>query len=271
MSDVTLAALGLAEETRSNLPGEIVERLAATLDRRWTGPSLPITWHWIFFVPLAPTPALGDDGHPRRPEGRLTEAYPRRMFAGGRLRSTGGLAADRPAVRRSEIASAEEKSGRSGRLLLVMVRHVYEQDGAPVLEEEQDLVYLPASGRATPLPEAAELPDRAWARTLTPDRRLLFRYSALTFNAHRIHYDHAWATGAEGHPDLVVHGPLTATLLADLGADEIGRPLVTFRFRAVAPLFVDQPIRLSATRSESGVDLEAVRVDGVTSMTASAS
>jgi 3-methylfumaryl-CoA hydratase len=269
----TLASLGLEAEAASPLSGELVERLAVTLDRPVPADRLPITWHWAFFVPMAGSASLGPDGHPRRPAGRLSEHYPRRMFAGGRLRASGGLRADTPTVRTSEIASAEEKSGRSGDLLLVTVRHRYAQAGDIVLEEEQDLVYRPASSAPTPLPEAgADAPSAGtWGRTLTPVRPLLFRYSALTFNAHRIHYDLPYASGEEGYPDLVVHGPLTATLLADLAADGIGRPLETFRFRASAPLFVDQPVVLRGEPGDAGASLEAVRVDGAVAMTAEAS
>jgi 3-methylfumaryl-CoA hydratase len=270
----TLQSLGLEAEATSPLAGELVERLAVTLDRPRPTDRLPITWHWAFFVPLAGSSTLGPDGHPRRPPGRLSEHYPRRMFAGGRLRSTGGLRPDTPTTRTSEIASAEEKSGRSGDLLLVTVRHRYRQGGEVGLEEEQDLVYRPASSAPTPLPEAAaEAPAAGtWGATVLPVRPLLFRYSALTFNAHRIHYDLPYASGEEGYPDLVVHGPLTATLLADLAADGLGRPLEAFRFRASAPLFVDQPVVLRGEPSDGGAaQLEAVRVDGAVAMTAEAS
>ena len=191
------------------------------------------------------------------------------MFAGGRLTSSGGLRPGTPATRHSEMVTAEEKQGRSGGLVVVTVRHRYEQDGEYVLAEEQDLVYLPASTDPTPLPEpGGEPPDGPWLRTVLPERPLLFRYSALTFNAHRIHYDQAYASAEEGYPGLVVHGPLTATLLADLAADELGRPLGSFSFRARAPLFADQPVTLTGRPDGEDAVLEAVRVDGAAAMTA---
>ncbi len=272
MSEFTLATLGLAERTTSDLDLEPLRRLAATLDTSLPDGPLPITWHWIYFVPLAGSADLGGDGHPRRPPGRLTDAYPRRMFAGGRITSSGGLRPGRPAVRTTELRSAEEKTGRTGSLLVVGVRNRYEQDGTVVLEEEQDLVYRAAGGAPVPLPEpGGATPTATWTSTATPDRPLLFRYSAVTFNAHRIHYDEPYATTAEGYPSLVVHGPLTATRLADLATTGLGRPLRSFSFRAEAPLFVDQPVTYLGDPVDGGAELRAVRVDGATAMSARAS
>jgi 3-methylfumaryl-CoA hydratase len=266
---ITLDALGLGARASSALPVEHADRLAATLDRPRPDGPLPITWHWIYFVPAVAASGLGPDGHPRRPAGRLTQDFPRRMFAGGRLTSSGGLRPGAPAVRHSEVVDAEEKQGRSGGLLLVTIRHRYEQNGEYVLSEEQDLVYLPASTEPTPAPEpGGERREEPWQRIVLPERPLLFRYSALTFNAHRIHYDQAYASAEEGYPALVVHGPLTATLLADLAVDELGRPLGSFSFRARAPLFVDQPVTLVGRPDGDDAVLEAVRVDGATAMTA---
>lgn len=272
MSAITLHALGLDAETHSTLPSELIGRLAVTLDRPAPSGPLPITWHWIFFVPVVATGGLGHDGHPRRPAGRLTDTYPRRMFAGGRLTSTGGLRPDVEAVRHSELVSADEKEGRSGGLMVVTVRHRYDQAGACVLTEEQDLVYLPIGDTDTPLPERTGevASDRAWQHVMTPDEALLFRYSALTFNAHRIHYDRPYAGAEERYPGLVVHGPLTATLLADMAADRLGRSLRSFRFRARAPLFAGQPIRLGGDPGGDGAAMEATRIDGAAAMTAEA-
>lgn len=269
--DVGLDALGLTHESRSDLPSELFQRLAATLDREPPTDVLPITWHWVCFVPVVATAGLGHDGHPRRAAGPLAESYPRRMFAGGRLESEGGLRPDRPTVRHSELVSAEEKEGRSGGLLLVTVGHRYTQGGTTVLTEEQDLVYLPVGDTDTPRPEpGGEPPSHEWQTELTPDEPLLFRYSAVTFNAHRIHYDRAYAGSEERYPGLVVHGPLTATLLADLAADRLGRPLRSFRFRARAPLFCGQTVRLGGDPTDAGADLQATRIDGAAAMTAEA-
>ena len=271
MSDIQLDHLGLTAEMRSSLPVEDARQFAQTLDHPWTEGVLPITWHWSSFVPEAATSGLGVDGHPPRPPGELTATYPRRMFAGGRLRSHGGLASGRTVLRTTELVSAEEKKGRSGGLLLVTVRHHYEQGGSLALEEEQDLVYLPANSEAIPLPEPDGEPRKGtWTRTLQPTRPLLFRFSAATWNAHRIHYDREYAQREEGYPDLVVHGPLTATLLVGLASEALGRAPASFRFRARAPLFVDQPITLVGEPDEDRIRLEAVRVDGVTAMTAEA-
>ena len=193
------------------------------------------------------------------------------MFAGAELRSHGGLRVGEPAVRHSSVRSAEEKSGRSGDLLVVSLDHRYTQRGETVLEERQDLVYRPASNAPTPRPdEGAAVPAALWSRSVRPDRPLLLRYSAVTFNAHRIHYDSQYARDEEGYPALVVHGPLTATLLADLAASGLGRPLETFRFRAEAPLFEGQELAVLGDPDGDGATLRAVRCDGVTAMSAAA-
>ena len=273
MAAVSLESLGWAAETSASLAPELVERLAATLSETVpaVGEPLPITWHWIFFVPLVPSDELGGDGHPRR-VGELAERFPRRMFAGAELRSHGGLRIGEAAVRHSSVRSAEEKSGRSGELLVVSLDHRYTQGGETVLEERQDLVYRPASNAPTPKPgEGAVVPAAAWSRSVRPDRPLLLRYSAVTFNAHRIHYDETYARDEEGYPGLVVHGPLTATLSADLAASGLGRPLQTFRFRAEAPLFEGQELTVLGDPEGDGATLRAVRCDGAVAMSASAS
>lgn len=273
MAGVNLESLGWAAETVADLAPELVDRLAATLGTPSPAPGepLPITWHWIFFVPLVSFGGLGGDGHPRR-TGELAERFPRRMFAGAELVSHGGLRVGEPAVRHSSVRSAEEKAGRSGELLVVSLDHRYTQRGETVLEERQDLVYRPASAVPTPRPtEGAVAPAASWSRSVRPDRPLLLRYSAVTFNAHRIHYDEQYARDEEGYPGLVVHGPLTATLLADLAASGLGRPLRTFRFRAEAPLFEGQELTVLGDPDGDGATLRAIRCDGATAMSASAS
>ena len=271
-AEITAADLGL-EPVRAELSVAHARRLAATLDVAEDlaeGSPVPLLWHWAFFVPDAPTTALGADGHPRLPDAAPTAGLPRRMWAGGRVRSHGELLLGRPAERRSEVVRAERKSGRSGELLVVTVAHEVRQDGELRISEEQDLIYRAASSEATPAPEGdeqPEVPPGGWCDRLAVGPPMLFRYSALTFNSHRIHYDEPYATAVEGYPGLVVHGPLTATLLVE-SARRNGRSGDRFSFRAAAPLFADLPFTIVGAPGDDGVRLEALRNDGQVAMSA---
>jgi 3-methylfumaryl-CoA hydratase len=237
-----------------------------------TGAPLPALWHWFYFLPRAAQAQLDDDGHPKRGSFLPPIPYPRRMFAGSTLRFHRPLVLGRPARRHARIADVAMKSGRSGSLAFVTVALRFEQDGALCLEEEQQIVYR-EPGAAVPAPAVAawaELPAGAWSRVVAPDPRLLFRFSALTFNAHRIHYDRDYARDVEGYPGLVVHGPLTAMLLAGLAQRESGRPLAAFSFRGQAPLFDLAPFRLVGTADGDAVRLEAQRCDGQAALAATA-
>src|SRR5690606_24135017 len=187
-----------------------------------------------------PQSKIGPDGHASRGEFMPPVTLPRRMFAGARLRFPHPLAIGKPAERVGTIGPIAEKHGQTGPLVFVTVRYEFRQDGRVCVEEEQDIVYRGEGGR-TPAPAVGPLPpapEGAWARVVTPDPVLLFRYSALTFNGHRIHYDRTYATEVEGYPGLVVHGPLIATLLLDLLRREMPRAGVCrFEFKALRPLF----------------------------------
>jgi 3-methylfumaryl-CoA hydratase len=253
-------------------------RLAATLDHGLpvpgAGEPLPPLWHWLAFLPAAPRSGLGADGPPARGGFLPPVELPRRMFAGGRLAFPAPLLAGRPAVRRGEVVGVKERSGRSGDLVIVTVRYEVVQDGSPCVVEEQDLVYRGdgPTGGAAGGPSGPEPAATPWHRVVPTDPVLLFRFSALTFNAHRIHYDAAYAREEEGYPGLVVHGPLTAILLAELVREHEARPLASFEFRAVAPLFGGDDVHLHGTPSPDGdaVALEARRPDGTVAMTATA-
>ncbi|NTU82285.1 MAG: acyl-CoA dehydrogenase [Chloroflexales bacterium] len=249
---------------------------AATLDDTVTqlgqGAPLPPLWHWFYFLPRAPQSALGLDGHPQRGGFMPPIAFPRRMFAGARLRFHRPLTIGEPAQREGVIRDITQKSGRSGSLAFVTVGYRYLQQGVLCIEAEQDSVYR-EPGPPVPAPAPAELPpppEGAWVRTVTPDPRLLFRFSALTFNGHRIHYDRPYAIAEEGYPGLVVHGPLTAVLLLELVRHHSERPIVGFSFRGLAPLFDLAPFRLVATPAGQQVALEAQGPDGKPAMSASA-
>jgi 3-methylfumaryl-CoA hydratase len=253
-----------------------VRAAAATLDDDpqtfGEGNPLPPLWHWFFFLSPARQGRLGEDGHPERGGFMPPIALPRRMFAGARLRFIEPLVIGRPARRTARIASVSEKSGKSGTLAFVGVDYRIEQDGRLCIEEHQDIVYR-EPGAPVAAPHPADLPpppEGAWTRTVTPDPRLLFRFSALTFNAHRIHYDRPYATAVEGYPGLVVHGPLTAVLLMELVRRNSTRPVSAYAFRGQAPLFDLAPFRLVGVPGEPGVSLEAHGPDGRTAMTATA-
>jgi 3-methylfumaryl-CoA hydratase len=235
------------------------------------GSPLPPLWHWFHFLPQAPQAQLDADGHPARGGFLPPIPYPRRMFAGARVDFHHPLTIGEPAERHGTIGDVVLKSGRSGALAFVTVRYEIQQAGRRCISEEQDIVYRePGPAFAAPIVQPAPPPlAGTWTRTITPDARLLFRFSALTFNAHRIHYDRPYARDEEGYPGLVVHGPLTAMLLADLAASHSARPIKGFSFRGVAPLFDLAPFQLIGTRDADTVALEARAPDLTTALTAS--
>ncbi|WP_296660343.1 MaoC family dehydratase N-terminal domain-containing protein [Paraburkholderia sp.] len=232
--------------------------LAATLDRDAPADIVPPLWHWLYFLPVTRLAQVGHDGHPKRGDFLPPVALPRRMWAGGRLTFHAPLRAGQRALRTSTIANIEDKTGRSGRLVFVTVQHRYEAAGVLCIEEEHDIVYRDAPQPGAPAPKAVAAPQgETWARTLVADPVMLFRYSALTFNGHRIHYDFPYATQEEGYPGLVVHGPLIATLLLDLVHRQ--RPDATvgaFAFRAARPVFANHEFTLCGRPSEDGRAVE---------------
>lgn len=271
------AWVGREEESGERILASAVRAMAATLD--WerapqAGEPLPPGWQWMFFNPAARRSALGVDGHPQRGGFLPPIALPRRMWAGSRIQYLADLPVDALATKRSRILKIESKAGKSGALSFVTVRHVIRCDGTDCISEEQDLVYReasPAGGAAAPTPRRHDgVPE--WSRPFQPDTTLLFRYSALTFNGHRIHYDQAYARGEEGYPDLVVHGPLTATLLQQLAQEHGGgRALARFEFRGVTPLFVGRGFLLEGRPAEDGtLALWARGPDGELAMSATA-
>lgn len=218
-----------------------VRALAALLDREHeyqAGDELPPPAHWLYFLPAARQSELGSDGHPKRGGFLPPVSLPRRMWAGSRIDFHRPLRVGETISRTSRIAAVDSKQGRSGALVFVRVVHEIRAGDAVAISEEQDIVYrdAPQPGlvtASTPAPGEA-----LWQREVVPDPVLLFRYSALTFNAHRIHYDRPYATQVEHYPGLVVHGPLIATLLLDLVRRSVpGATVRRFSFRAVSPLF----------------------------------
>lgn len=270
------AWIGREERVEDELAPAAAMSAAAMLDRDAhtyaSGAALPPLWHWFYFLPRAPQGALASDGHPERGGFLPPVPLPRRMFAGARLTFHRPLRLGLPATRVGSIRSVSEKSGKSGALAFVTVAYRFEQEGGLCIEEEQDIVYR-EPGAPTMAPRSVELPalaPAAWSRSLVPDTRLLFRFSALTFNAHRIHYDRPYATNEEGYPGLVVHGPLIAVLLADLVARHDARAIAAFGFKGLAPLFDIGAVRLEGLPTADTVALAARGTDGVQTMSAEA-
>jgi 3-methylfumaryl-CoA hydratase len=238
------------EVTELITPGP-AEALAGLLGVPCPGEELPLLWHWVYLLDRPPQATLGPDGHQAR-GGMPVPPGPglRRMFAGGRVWRHGSLRLGAQGTRRTWQASSARKQGRSGPLHFVTVRTEVSQGGQVAITEEQDLVYREPVPPAPARSDQIQAPsDRDWPVEVNPV--LLFRFSALTYNAHRIHYDRDYAR-AEGYPGLVVHGPLQALLMAQLG--RAGRP-AEFAYRLVSPLFEDQGLVVSAV-----ADGDAVRV-----------
>lgn len=266
-------------ETRGDLFGATPPAaLAATLDQApsdWpAGTPLPPLWHWLYFLPLHRASELGADGHAKLGGFLPPVPLPRRMWAGSRFEFLAPLAVGDAAERVSTIEKVALKQGRSGPLVFVTVRHEVFTNAAaaPALREWHDIVYRAAKqpGDADPPPQPAP-PGAQWSRELVPDDVLLFRYSALTFNGHRIHYDRRYVTETEGYPGLVVHGPLIATLLLDLVARELpGAALARFSFKALRPTFDGRPMRLSGRRAGDTLRLWAQDHEGWLTMDAQA-
>ncbi|MBK0399279.1 MaoC family dehydratase N-terminal domain-containing protein [Limibaculum sp. M0105] len=236
------------------------------------GDALPPFWHWMYFLEARPRTELGPDGHPATGGFMPAVRQPRRMWAGGRVEFHAPMPLGAPATRRSTIAQVAEKTGRAGEMTFVTVRHEIGGSGGPAIVEEQDIVYRfdPEPGAKPPAPKAAptdETARREWS--MGPVE--LFRYSALTFNGHRIHYDLRHATETEGYPGLVVHGPLLATLLLDLAGDMAGgaHRIRRFDFRALAPVFAGETFTACGREAPEGADLWIRGNDGRLTMTAS--
>ena len=258
MGDDLQRWVGRSQSARDRPDALRVAELAATLDDERAyppGADLPPGWHWILFPTVVPTAVLTVDGHAPRGGFLPPVGLPRRMWAGGRLQVHAPLRVDEPVERTSEIASVTEKSGRNGQLVFVTVRHRLMAPAGLAIEEEQDIVYREAAaGSAAPQP----VPDTAppWQREIRTNEALLFRYSALIFNAHRIHYDRDYARN-EGYGGLVVHGPLIATYLLELlRAQRPEARIATFSYRGVSPLFDTAPFRVAGRPSGDGRSAE---------------
>jgi 3-methylfumaryl-CoA hydratase len=273
--------IGRSEVRHDTLHPNQVAALAATLDRQDPsdpGSEVPPLWHWCYFTPLTPQSEIGEDGHAKRGGFLPPVPLPRRMWAGGRLKFMQPLLVGQTLSRTSTIDDVTIKQGRSGNLVFVKVRHEFAQSGqAAALVEEHDIVYRDAPTPGAPAPAPTDAPANAqFSRAIKADEVLLFRYSALTFNGHRIHYDRAYVTQVEGYPGLIVHGPLIATLLVDLVRRELPAAHISaFEFKAVRPIFDIHPFSVNGrvVTHENGsrsVQLWAADHEGYLAMQATA-
>ncbi|MDP1731407.1 MAG: MaoC family dehydratase N-terminal domain-containing protein [Devosia sp.] len=270
--------IGKSEVSRDVVTAGPLDRLAATLDRDdpaySDGDVIPPLAHWLFFLPKARQSEIGADGHPKR-GGFLPPVHelPRRMWAGSRLSFPGDIRVGDSIVRHSTITSVKQKVGASGPLVFVTVSHEISRAGeTPAIVDEHDIVYRGLEAPAVKL-SLRKAETGAWQRTLVSDAVQLFRYSALTFNSHRIHYDRDYVTKQEGYPGLVVHGPLIATLLIDLVRRSAPDARIgAFTFRAVSPLFDGR--KMSVNGTPPGTDgitkLWAANAEGDLAMSAEA-
>ncbi len=274
------AWIGREERRFDAVSDGLLTRWCATLDRP-LGDAVPQGLHWCLCLPDAPTSGLGEDGHPLRdesPDSFLPPVpLPRRMWASSKVDFLKPIPRDARVERISRVASIKEKSGASGSLVFVDVEHETLADGATAVRETQSLVYRAAAPAgappAPPPPGDGAFDASGWdvVRTLVPSAPLLFRFSALTFNSHRIHYDLPYACEQEGYRGLVVHGPLTATLLLDLARRELGdNALAHFAFRGTSPGICGEALQLALRRESETLVLGAFASDGRQVMDASA-
>ena len=268
------AWIGREQRAADRLDEGLADRWLATFDLPRPHPAImPQGIHFALCTPDAPTAKLGEDGHPARDEseGSFLPPFPmpRRMWASSKIAFHAPIAIGAVIERTSRVASVSEKDGGSGRLAFVDVVHTTLANRTPAVIETQTLVYREAAAPDAPLspppPGEAGFDPAGWDahRVLTPDPRLLFRYSALTFNTHRIHYDAPYAQDIERYRGLVVHGPLTASLLLQLAAAELGENrLRSFAFRGLSPAIAGEPLHLVMRKAEAGYDLAAFADDG---------
>ncbi|NOE34335.1 acyl-CoA dehydrogenase [Ruegeria sp. HKCCD7318] len=267
--------IGRSETRTDTLRTEPARFMQATIGREPTlqcGDALPPLWHWLYFLEAKPLGELGRDGHPKKGGFLPPVALPRRMWAGGRFKFKAAVPLGSQAKKRSTIKKITEKIGRSGQLCFVTVLHeLFLNDGTLAITEEHDIVYRedshPNAQKSLPIPAPI---NAEVSEIISPSQVMLFRYSALTFNGHRVHYDVDYARSVEGYDGLVFHGPLTATLLVDLAQRTMGATPRIFEFRGTAPLAGMTPFHIEGTREDNTMQLWARRFDGAKAMQAKA-
>mgnify|MGYP003643128921 FL=1 len=266
--------IGKSETRRDVITPGLLQRFCATIDRPVTD-EIPQGLHWCLCLSDAPTAQLAEDGHPAKGGFLPPIPLPRRMWASSSVYFEHPLQLGDAVSRVSTVASIEQKSGKSGDLVFVAVDHETRTGDRVAIRERQNIVYREpavASARAAKVStDPVDLSGWDWQQQITPTEPLLFRYSALTFNSHRIHYDKPYAVQEEGYPGLVVHGPLMATLLLNLAASELGtNKLSSFSFRGQAPAFANAVINLVGKRESESIMLAVINNEGKEIMTAQA-
>ena len=243
----------------------LLERYRAVIGHDGREGALPYGLHFCLCLPKAAMAELGVDGHPAK-GGFLPESdLPRRMWASSQIDFLAPCELNAPIVKHSKVQSVKLKSGRSGQLLFVNVEHLTNCGGVDAIRETQTIVYREPSSQKAEYPVAAkhDLSDWEHTESLTPNEAMLFRYSALTFNTHRIHYDLPYAMNEEGYPALVVHGPLMASLLLRFAASLLkDTPITSFQFRGLAPAYCNEPLTIAARANEAGLELAIIGCDG---------
>jgi 3-methylfumaryl-CoA hydratase len=268
------AWIGRTQEQSDVLTAALLQRFRATINSREMSEVAPQGIHWCLCLPETATDELGPDGHPKRGDFMPPIPLPRRMWASSNVRFLIPLTSGMAISRRSTISNIAEKQGASGPLVFVTIDHETWAGGVLAVSERQSVVYRDAPTAAAPtVPNEGTVNISVWPvyRSIIPSAPLLFRYSALTFNSHRIHYDQPYATSVEGYSGLVVHGPLIASMLLDLVAHEFGQNALTqFSMRAVSPAFTGEPLHLVGSVDGRIVSLAALANDGRTIMSAEA-
>ncbi|QOL82671.1 FAS1-like dehydratase domain-containing protein [Pseudooceanicola spongiae] len=273
MTDTPEHWIGRSRRLSDVITRRMVEEYRVTLGARCGPGDVPAGFQWCLSPDVAPRSDLGRDGHPRPGLFLPQLPLPRRMWAGGDITVVRPFRLGETVTRTSTISDVTFKQGRSGDLGFVTVRHEHEGEDGICVTERQDIVYRadPDPEQPVRLPAPGDLwtPRKVWE--VTPDATMLFRYSALTFNGHRIHYDYPYATQVEGYGGLVVHGPLQATWMQNLAASLVGSQQMSFRYRGMSPLFAGQPVCVEAIDAEDGLQLRVRRLsDGVVTMQGSA-
>jgi 3-methylfumaryl-CoA hydratase len=271
--------IGRAEEASDIVTAQLVKGLRATLfldiGEPKAGDAAPFTTHWCLAQPVYPMSMLGPDGHPTRGGFLPPVPLPRRMWAGGELQFIEPLRVGDEATRASRIADVTVKTGSTGTLCFVSVEHTISTARGVAIRERQDIVYrdMPTGGtNAAPAKPTAAPPTAKHRQTHVSDPVLLFRYSALTFNGHRIHYDRDYVTKVEGYPGLIFHGPMQAALLVEFAAHlHGGTAPKTFSYRGLQPLFEGGEFSVNANEIVEGLDIWVANADGAPTMRGTAS
>ncbi len=259
------AWIGRSETARDIATDALITRFRATIDSSETGPVAPQGLHWCLCVPDMASAELDVDGHPKRGGFFPPIPLPRRMWASSKVQFHTPILAGMAVTRHSTISSIAEKMGNSGHLIFVTIDHIWTANGAYLVTETQSLVYRGAMENPIAHPETSdvEIDPASWHRSITPNEAMLFRFSAITFNSHRIHYDYPYAQGVEGYPGLVVHGPLMASLILDHASRKLGsNKLKSFEFRCLSPAFAGDPLHIVGQLSGADVSLSIIGNDG---------